>query len=66
MNLKAMRERVGLTQEQTAKKADVSLSTLRKIEQNRKMPYVPSQRIKRKLCKGLKCRMDELEMEVLK
>lgn len=57
MNLKAMRERAGLTQEQTAKKCDVSLTLIRRIEQTN---YEPGSRIKRKLCRGLKCKMEEL------
>lgn len=57
MNLKAMRERAGLTQEEAAKKCDVSLTTIRKIEQTE---YEPGNRIKRKLCRGLKCKMEEL------
>lgn len=58
MGLKAVRERAELTQEEAAKKCDVSLTTIRRIEQT---GYQPSKRIKRKLCRGLKCKIEELE-----
>lgn len=59
MNLKAAREKAGLTQEQAAVKCDVSLTTIRRIEQNTE--YEPSAKVTRKLCKGLKCKPSELE-----
>lgn len=59
MNLKKIRERLRLTQVEVATKCDVSLTTIERIE--RKSEYEPSNRIKRKICKGLKCKIEELE-----
>lgn len=58
LKLKAIRERLNLTQAQTAKKCDISLSTVTRIEQ--KPDFKPSGRIVKKICKGLKVKVDEL------
>ena len=58
MSLKTAREREKLTQEETAQKCDVSITTIRRMEQGIKMP---GGRILRKLAKGLKCKIEELE-----
>ena len=58
LKLKEAREKVELTQEELVKKADVSIGTIRKIEQR---GHVPSKRIKKKLAKALKIAVNELE-----
>lgn len=66
MKLKALREKrmpnrpLGWTQEECAEHCHISLTTVRRIEQNSE--YKPSKRIMKKLCKGLKCTVDELEV----
>lgn len=60
MKLKAIRERLKITQAEAAMKCDVSITTIMRIEQNPE--YKPSGRIMKKLCKGLKCKLEELEV----
>ena len=59
MSLKTVRERLQLTQADVAHKCDISARTVQNIESNPE--YVPSFRIRRKLSKGLKVKLEELE-----
>lgn len=65
MKLKELREKrtpsrpFGWSQEELAEKCQLSRSTIQRIEQNPE--YKPSRRILKKLCKGLKCKPEELE-----
>ena len=59
MNLKTVRERLQLTQADVAHQCDISVPTVARIESNPE--YVPSFRIRRKLSKGLKVKLEELE-----
>ena len=58
MSLKTVRERLQLTQADVAHKCDISARTVQKIETE--VGYVPSFRIRRKLSKGLKVKVEEL------
>jgi DNA-binding XRE family transcriptional regulator len=59
MSLKTVRERLRLTQADVAQKCDISTVTVSRIESN--PDYVPSFRIRRKLAKGLKVKLEELD-----
>lgn len=58
--LKEWRESKGLTQQELATACDVSLSKVVKTEQG--TGGVTSARIKRKFCRGLKIKPEELEV----
>ena len=59
MSLRTVRERLQLTQADVAHKCDISARTVQNIESNPE--YVPSFRIRRKLSKGLKVKLEELD-----